>query len=630
MSHLCGRALSDKEKCLNVFNNQLKSADKNPRSVNRFTADCNCLHHSKTGEQNKMKRRRSRKERSQMRGDVKEFPAYKSHHHQCRSQISKDMPAHFKNCCQSSFHCPSRREGSFPSIIPAAQEPSIITDSRLIGHHGLFNHEVKSIDIERLLSEQRKRGQQVHENKNATSRPVSTSHIPSPSTTHDLLVADNDEGLPFQKQTVHDDCVKKDNQMSQVSEITPGQRAQQQLELSSESVKSISSSKHSSSDVVIVKSKKINPFVSDKESLLTPTVMKTLNQKVKGHVIFALDHTPMNQESAVHQTQAHDVSPSLLQVSSSHTADNSDLHPRRADPDGVSQLVKAVAERLCDSLRFPLLKRRNLVAESRDVLLRALRENHGSRLQENLQEVQRCLSFGADPSKKVQNQESTMMDELLPPDVFQAAFQAKTASQPCFDTQKTTPFRTTGSRHFNWKSRPQQNQNMEPFCMDFEPSGGTANNHLFSPPSCWRQTASESDTWEERFNRKRSNTDFTFDSFEKSIIDDTRAERSRTIQPFFPYQTQLSDRCPAELMHFPQEKDPFQSDRYSFAPSFSTQKSFHPYSQFNHPSTCPHLRSQHNDMKHYPPSHMIDKDPAAPLSSFPSPEQWTFPPMRLY
>ncbi|KAJ0065894.1 hypothetical protein NL108_000128, partial [Boleophthalmus pectinirostris] len=35
-------------------------------------------------------------------------------------------------------------------------EPSVITDRRLIGHHGLFNHEVKSIDIERLLSEQRK------------------------------------------------------------------------------------------------------------------------------------------------------------------------------------------------------------------------------------------------------------------------------------------------------------------------------------------------------------------------------------------------------------------------------------------------------------------------------------------
>ncbi|XP_034077573.1 uncharacterized protein si:dkey-250k15.4 isoform X1 [Gymnodraco acuticeps] len=665
MSHLCGMSSSDKEKILNVFNNQLKSADKNPRSVNRFTADCNCSNHSKTDEQNKMKRRRSRKDRSQMRGGGKEVLAYKSHHHQCRRQISSDMAAHFENGCHSSCHCPSRRAASFPTTTPAAQEPSIITDSRLIGHQGLFNHEVKSIDIERLLSEQRKlklkSGQQVHENKNATSHTFSTSQIPSPSSINDLLVADNDESLPLEKQTGHDDCEKKDNQISQGSEITAGQRAQPQLELSLESVQSISL-KNSSSDVVIVKSNKMNPDVSaeGKESQLTLTVMNTLNRKVKGHMISALDHTPMNRDSPVHHTQAHGVSPSPLQLSSSPIADISDIQPRRPDPDCVSQSVGAVAARLTDSLRFPLLRRRNLVAESREVLLRALRDNHGSQLQGNLHEVQRCLSFGADPSKKVQPQESTMMEELLPPDVFKAAFQAETANQTCFDAQKTTPFRTTGSRHFSWKSRPQPNRNMEQtadwltspvetsvsifdditrpscapqFCMDFEPSGGTASSHLFSPPSCWGQKASQSEPWEDSFNRNRSNKDFTFHSFENTFKDNTRAERSSTIRPFFPYQTQLPDRRPAELMHFP---DPFESDRYSFAPSFPTQthhpqESFHPYSQFSHPSTGPPLRSNHHtDMKHYPPSHMIDKDPAAPLSSFPSPEQWTFPPMRLY
>ncbi|KAK5891892.1 hypothetical protein CesoFtcFv8_012323 [Champsocephalus esox] len=368
----------------------------------------------------------------------------------------------------------------------------------------------------------------------------------------------------------------------------------------------------------------MNPEVSDEGKEPTLTVMKTFNRK------------------------AHGVSPRPLQLSSSAIADISDRQPRRPDPDCVSQSVGAVAARLTGSLRFPLLRRRNLVAESREVLLRALRDNHGSQLQENLHEVQRCLSFGADPSKKVQPQESTMMEELLPPDVFQA----QTANQPCFDAQKTTPFRRTGSRHLSWKSRPQPNRNMEqtadwltspvetsvsifdditrpscapPFCMDFEPSGGTASSHLFSPPSCWGQKASQSELWEDSFNGNSSNKHFTFDSFENTFKDNTRAERSSTIQPFFPYQTQLPGRRPAELMHFP---DPY-------APSFSAhthhpQESFHAYSQFSHPSTGPPLRSHHTDMKHYPPSHMIDKDPAAPLSSFPSPEQWTFPPMRLY
>lgn len=417
MTYVCGRASSDKEKILNVFNKQLKTTDKKHRSVNRFTADCKCSnHHSKTDGQHKMKRLRSRKERSHMRGGGKDALKPRSHLHHCRRQSSTDM-AHFQNSCHRSCHCPSRRDAPFPSVVPAAQEPSVITDSRLIGHHGLFNHEVKSINIERLLSEQRKlekSGQQVQENNNAASHQSSTSHIPSPFSTNDLLGA-ADEVLPFEKKAARDDCQKKEEKISQGSDITPGQRSQQQR--SSESLKSIFSSKQSSLDVVIVKSKKTNK--KGRESQLTPSVVrenaKTLNRKVKGHMISTLELTPNNQESPVRQTQAPDLSPSPLELSSSHTADSCDIQHRRQDPDCVSTSVSSVAAGLCDCLQFPLLRRRNLVAESREVLLKALRERHGPRLQENLLEVQRCLSFGADPAKKVQDQEPTMIEELLLP-----------------------------------------------------------------------------------------------------------------------------------------------------------------------------------------------------------------------
>lgn len=425
MSHVCGRALSDNRKIRNVLNKQLKTTDKSCCSVNRLTADCKCLnHHSKTDGQHKMKRLKSRKERSQVRGGGKEASKTKSHHHYCRRQSSKDM-THFHNCCQSSCHCPPRRDALFPNVVPAAQEPSIITDSRLIGHHGLFNHEVKSIDIERLLSKQRKlekSGNQVQEKNKATSHPSSTSHFPSPLSTDDLLGADADKVMPFERKAApamktHNDCWGTEKKVSQGSDVTPGQRPQQQLDLSSGSFKSIFSSKHSSLDVVIIKSRKTNPVVSEKgrESQLTPAVdrenVKTLNKKVKGHVISTLEHTPKNQESPVHQTRAHGLSPSPLQLSSSHTADIFDIQHRRQDPDCVSESVSAVAAGLCDSLQFPLLRRRNLVAESRGVLLKALQERHGPQLQENLLEVQRCLSFGTDPSKEVQDQEPTMIDE---------------------------------------------------------------------------------------------------------------------------------------------------------------------------------------------------------------------------
>ncbi|XP_068568974.1 proline-rich protein 19 isoform X2 [Cebidichthys violaceus] len=446
----------------------------------------------------RMKRLRSRKERSQMRAGGKGASKSKTHHHHhCHRQRSKDM-AYFQNCCHSSCHCASRRNAPFPNVIPVPQEPSIITDRRLIGHHGLFNHEVKSIDVERLLSEQRKlgkSGRQGQEKNNSSSRPSSTSHVPSLFVTHHLLGADTDEVLPFKEKTAHANCRKKEEKISQGSDLTPGQRPQKKLDLSSERFKSVSSSKHSS-DVVIIKSKKTKPLMSEKgkDSQLTPTVVKEnvkiLNRKAKGH-ISSVEHTPKNQESPVHQTQARGLSPSPVLLSSSDTVDSFDIQRRRQDARCASKSVSAVAAGLCDCLQFPLLRRRNLVAESREVLLKALRERHGPRLQENLLEVQRGLSFGVDPTKKVQVQEPTMIDELLPP-----AFQADTASQPCYDSQKTTSFKMMGSRPF--KSRPEPHQTLEQtadwfrspvetsvsllddilrptcapqFCMEFEPSG---------------------------------------------------------------------------------------------------------------------------------------------------------------
>ncbi|KAK9514054.1 hypothetical protein VZT92_027543 [Zoarces viviparus] len=478
--------------------------------------------------------------------------------------------------------------------------------------------------------------------------------------------------LPFKEKTAHDDCRKKEKKISQGSDLAPGQRLQKKLDVSSESFKSVSSSKHSSLDVVIVKSKKTNPLMSEKskESQLTATVVKesvkTLNRKAKGRMNSTVAHTPKNQESPVHQTPAHGLSPSPVQLSSSDTVDSFNIQRRRRDARCTSKSISAVAAGLCDCLQFPLLRRRNLVAESREVLLKALRERHGPRLQENLLEVQRGLSYGVDPTKKVQDQEPTMMDELFPP-----AFQADTASQPCYDSQKTTSFKMMRSRPFNQKSRPQPHQNLEqtaawftspvetsvsllddilgPTCspqfyMEFEPSGHTTSDHLFSPTSCWAEKVSVSQHWEDGFNKPKNNKAVMFDSFENSFLNHTRAVPERSsgsqysssnIPPFFPSQTQLPNRRSAEPMHFPHEKDPFETDRYSYAPSFSAQihhplQSLQPLSQFSYPSTHPPLRSHHTDMNHYPPSHALDRDPAALLSSFPSPEHWSFPPMRLY
>uniref|UniRef100_A0A3P8SNH1 Uncharacterized protein n=1 Tax=Amphiprion percula TaxID=161767 RepID=A0A3P8SNH1_AMPPE len=122
-------------------------------------------------EKQKMKRLKTRKERSLMRGGWKETSNTKSHHHYCSRQCS---------------------------VAPAVLEPSIITDRRLIGHQGLFNYEVKSIDIERLLSEQRKlkqSGQHVKEKYKASSHLSSSSCIPAPFSCDPLLGADTDDAV---------------------------------------------------------------------------------------------------------------------------------------------------------------------------------------------------------------------------------------------------------------------------------------------------------------------------------------------------------------------------------------------------------------------------------------------------
>ena len=187
-----------------------------------------------------------------------------------------------------------------------------------------------------------------------------------------------------------------------------------------------------------------------------------------------------------------------------------------------------------------------------------------------------------------------------------------------------------------------------PFSMDLEPSGASASDHLFAPSSTsrWGEKASASQYRKNSFNRPNNKESVIFDSFENIFMNHAREFIGKScgpqcndnnIQPFYLYQTQLSSRHSAEPMYFPQEQNPFKTNRYSFAPSFSTRihhpnqsNHFQPFSQLSHPSTCPPLGTHHSDMMHYPPSHMLERGPAPPFSSLLSPEHWSFPPMKLY
>nr|XP_019948532.1 PREDICTED: uncharacterized protein LOC109633254 isoform X1 [Paralichthys olivaceus] len=657
MSHMCVRDSSTKEK------KSSETTYKSCCSVNRFPADCKCLNRCRTDGQPKTKRLKTRKERSQMRGAGTEASKTKSHPHHCHRHSSNGT-AHFPNFCHGS--CNSRRDGPFSKVVSTTQEPSIITNSRLIGHHGLFNHEVKSIDIQRLLSQQERLergGQKAQEN-----HPSLTPLIPSPFSSNGLLEADTDEVVPFEKKEdraakTRVDCQEKEKQILHESDITPGQRPQQQLDLSSESCRSIFSSKNSSSDVI----KKVNPVIheKDQEFRLTPTVdrdiVKTSYEKVKKKVI----STPKNQEPP--SQHARHLSPSPPQLFSSPTTDSFHTEHRRRDPDFISKSVSAIGARLCDCLQFPRLRSRNLLAESREVLLKALRERHGPRLQENLLFQQRRLHFGTDLTSRVQDHDleptMTYENELSSTDV--SAFQADAVGPTCSDT---TALREMRSKHFKMKSSLQPQQSLKStavsltrpvdtssrllgdivrlgscpqFRMNVESSGTAVGDYLFtsSPTSCWGDKASASQQWDVSLNRTRCKESIIFDSFDNSLSNHTGAFREKSCgpqyndtQPLFHCQTQLADRHSAEPMRFPQ--DPFKTDRFCFTSSFSSQI-HHPnpssrFQTFSPALTCPPLSSYHTDMIHYPPSHMLERGPAPHLSSLPSPEHWSFPPMKLY
>lgn len=166
---------------------------------------------------------------------------------------------------------------------------------------------------------------------------------------------------------------------------------------------------------------------------------------------------------------------------------------------------------------------------------------------------------------------------------------------------------------------------------------------LFAPSTtlCQREVASVPENWQDGLNWSKSRNSAMFGSFGNSFMDQSSLFGNQSLQnsdsnsqPSFPYQSQLPDRYAGEPMHIAQQEDPFGTDMYSCVPSFAAtvhhqSSHFQPSTQFSHASACS-LNSQHTDIMHYPPSFILERDPAPSLSAFLSPEQWSFPPMRLY
>lgn len=403
MNRTCFRTSSDKNGASLAFIKQSKVVDKKCCPSNRTTADSSpSMLCGKTRGHVKIKRLRSHRQRNHLRGFAKK--ASKSNHHRCQHPRSTDI-AHLHMCCHSSCPCPSRRVAPLPNVVPAAQEPSIITDNRLTGHQGLFNREVKSVDIDRLLSRQReveKNEQEIPKKKTVSSHPPSASLVPSPFCTNQCSEAD--EPPPCAKKNIAakkspDIYVEEEGKSVHKSDthVTPAQRPRQQRDPRSRSCKDTASSKRSSLNVVVFKSRMTQSDISKRTR------------------VCSREDTPENPESPISNPQVRRLSPKPVTPSSPQIPEAFGFRHRQQEPDCVSQSIKKVAARLCDGLRFPYLRQRDLVAESREVLLKALDKSHGPHLQENLLKVQQRFGFCSDPAGEVQDQEmsTTDTDEFL-------------------------------------------------------------------------------------------------------------------------------------------------------------------------------------------------------------------------
>ncbi|XP_077432873.1 proline-rich protein 19 [Vanacampus margaritifer] len=504
----------------------------------------------------KMKRLRSRKERSQTRGS-KDASKVKARH--CHRRCGLDVE-HLRDCGRHA----RRSDGASLSpplcdALAPTQEASVITEARLLGHRGFFNREVKSIDIKRLLLGKK-------ETKAKTTSPKSASF---PDEEAEATVARE----------------KK----SQASDVTPDQMQQ--------------------------------AHPSSLTSAHTPVAKRT-KPDPRGRPPSSAERTPPRKKLPEPPRAPSPIPRRPVAVKTSV-----DAHAQSEED--ASKSIGVVAQRLRDTLRFPLMRKRDLLAESREVLLRALRQAHGQNLQQNLLHMQSGNGLQPHPRKEVQNPKTTRKDRdrRLTPGPFQVHFSDSfyfgSEDAPVLENVRKERKRVSWDlsapqqQHFSrtdaWPTSPMDTSadfledifrpRVSPeFSMDFGSSScsSAAVHQLFAPFPAWRaeppardfdRTAVELDPFEDCFARRRS----------------SRSQASYT--QLSPCRELAGRYSPP---NFSAARDTvFERQQYSFASTFSSQ----PFTSL-HDHRCQ-------------PSYNLES-PAFSFMSLSSPKHWSFRPRKLY
>ncbi|XP_053736765.1 uncharacterized protein si:dkey-250k15.4 isoform X2 [Synchiropus splendidus] len=623
MSH----ALITKDKFFSVFNRHIPT--KHKRSAGHKCSSCSGDTHAPT----KTKRLKTRKERSMRRCNGADRPNIKFHHHDSH-RSSQDV---FHNCCHSKCHCSSQKE-----FCCAAQEPSIITSKRLVGRHRGFNHEVKSIDIERFLTDQIRMGKGGQKEARKGDTSAHSSCCPSVPVT-DRPASDDDELLLFGKKPdltkeSHDDSQENIKEIPNSSHQARDQTPQQKIEQSADKHKTNEKNRHS-----------LLVFENSKDSQVSPPSLNEVAATQKMNVsppetLLKVTSTSVQEVKSKHLS-SRQKNPSLTMSSGGKNSKMSGTQNSKA----LAESIRAAVRRLCGPHYFPLLKRRDLEAESKATLMKALRERHGPDLHKNLKQVQRCSKLNVEYVLSVQNpsQAPAARDEheLQSTDPFSTQVLGGPISQSLFGSQGNTKFKMNRKKQHNWKSgskssktttdwlpRPEETsghlfedlfeEGSPPFDMNFDPPTCSTNDHLFSTSFNWGSKTCECDdldVWPEVPKMSQ------FNFFDGPFMNNTESPtggRSR-VHPINMHPT-------SSLCHYSSQpnhthlKPIFPYSNPFFAASFND-----PRSGFRQNSAHSFLSSPRSHMSKFPPSPRFEKV-SSPLTSLSSPDPWPFPPMRLY
>ncbi|XP_072536831.1 proline-rich protein 19 [Salminus brasiliensis] len=331
----------------------------------------------------KTKRLKTRKERNQIRGP------YISSFFQSHGKRGSQDKAQSCGCQEShSGHFRNRPRKDKPVAKPfLPRRPSIITDGRLTSMKGLFSHEVRSVDIERLVADRRSRNQGENHQVEAPASNSPPCQSPSPFSLRPEIsrCVQGDQKSPKKSKRSRNELTSK--QTDHFKGNAEEHAEEHSTQACKEAVERVvgsrrKSNKKETEHTVPSSAESEDLFQSfstpDKANKSDPPVPPREQQEEQA----STTTTAMDQQQGSHHTLTRSSQPDSAVRSGSPPALAVKGQQKKPGAQTTREAVGRLAARLCQTLRSPPSRRRcPLLTECIEVLQQTLEErNSQSRL----------------------------------------------------------------------------------------------------------------------------------------------------------------------------------------------------------------------------------------------------------